>query len=90
MQRSNLADALTRLGRRGASAVVARSRVASPGLNAALLARLSVAPGQDGALLADPVFEAAKRWRSAPVTLGDLAGGLLSPDLVAALDRAQD
>lgn len=90
MQQSNLAPAVERLGRRSAAAVVARARVASPGLNALLLSRLSAPPGEPGALLADPVFEAAKRWRTAPTNLGALAGGLLSPDLVAALDRAED
>lgn len=90
MPASNLNDALLRLGRHGASAVTARARVASPGLNAALNRMLSAAPGEEGSLLADPVFEAAKAWSPGPASLGALAGDLLETDLVKALDRATE
>lgn len=47
-------------------------------------------PGQPDALLADPVFEAMWSWRPAEPTMHELAGNLLHPDLVAALDAAPD
>lgn len=90
MPASNLNDALLRLGRHGASAVTARARVASPGLNAAMHRMLSAAPGEEGSLLADPIFEAAKAWSPGPASLGALAGDLLETDLVKALDRATE
>lgn len=61
--RSHLDETCGQIASRAASAVVARGRLASPALNAALLRRLSAGPGgagaKDGAFLADPVFEAA-------------------------------
>ena len=87
---SRLDEALSGLSIRGASSVVARGRVASPALNAVLLRRLSARPGEKGALLADPVFEAARAWETADCSLGDLAGRLLHPDLVAAFDEAEE
>jgi DEAD/DEAH box helicase domain-containing protein len=85
---SGLDETLSRLARRSASSVVARGRAASPGLNAALLRRLSVRPGAPGSLVAEPVFESAKAWLPAEQPMGALAGELLHPDLVAALDAA--
>lgn len=84
---SNLTATLARLTRRSASAVVARARAASPGLNAALLRRLAAGAGAAESLLAEPVFEVARNWIAAETRLGDLAGGLLHTDLVAALGR---
>ena len=85
---SRLDETLKRLSDRAASSVVARGRLASPALNAALLRRLSASPGQTDAFLADPVFEAASTWESTDRCLGDLSGELLQPDLVDALDDA--
>ena len=85
-----LHETLSRLSNRAASSVVARGRIASPALNAVLLRRLSALPGQSDALLADPVYEAARDWEPAHSTLDDLAGRLLHPDLVAALDDATE
>ncbi|RWR05441.1 DEAD/DEAH box helicase [Paenirhodobacter populi] len=86
---SNLLPALDHLAQRSARGMVARSRLASTGLNALLLRVLSAPSGSPAALIADPVIEAAKSWQLARETMGDLAGGLLSEDLVAALDRAE-
>ncbi|MCB1357850.1 MAG: DEAD/DEAH box helicase [Maritimibacter sp.] len=86
---SHLGDALDRMAQRSASAVVARSRTSSLALNSALLRRLASAPGHQDALLASPVFEAAKAWKPAEVSLGDLAGDLLDERLVEALASAQ-
>ena len=90
MTASHLHETLSRLSSRAASSVVARGRIASSALNAALLRRLSASPGQPDALLADPVFEAAPDWEAADCTLDQLGGGLLHPDLVAALDEATE
>ncbi|RGP37074.1 DEAD/DEAH box helicase [Pseudotabrizicola alkalilacus] len=85
---SNLSVALSRMTHRSASGIVSRARIADLGLNAALLQRLSVAPGHAESLLADPVFETAKLWKPAAETLGELSGTLLDPLLVTALDQA--
>ena len=45
------------------------------------------APGTGDSFLADPVFEASFGWRLAADTLGGLAGKLLHPDVVKALDN---
>ena len=86
--RSGYAEVLDRVAERAASAVVAKGRVRSVALRAALSARLRAEPGQADAFLADPVFEAARVWKRADRTLNDLAGRLLEEDLVAALDGA--
>ncbi|WP_181164701.1 DEAD/DEAH box helicase [Amaricoccus solimangrovi] len=86
--RSGYAEVLDRVADRAASAVVAKGRVRSVALRAALSARLRAEPGQADAFLADPVFEAALVWKRADRTLDDLAGSLLEEDLVAALDGA--
>ncbi|WP_334176157.1 DEAD/DEAH box helicase [Pseudoxanthobacter sp.] len=85
---SGLSAALSAVGRSAASAVTSWARIRSAGLNTLLLDRLSAAPGERDSFLADPVFEIARRWRAADQTLSDLSGSLLSPDLVAALERA--
>ena len=85
---SGIEATLTRLGEIGASSVVARARIASPGLNAALRRRLAARPGTADALLADPIFEAARTWKSADRSLDALAGDLLDARLVDALDGA--
>lgn len=86
---SRLTETLARLSSRAASSVVARGRIASPALNAALLRRLSARPGETDALLADPVFEIAQTWEPTEHSLDDLSGEILHPDLVAALDEAE-
>ena len=85
---SRLEATLTRLGEIGASSVVARARIASPGLNAALRRRLAAPPGTADALLADPIFQAAPTWKSADRSLDALSGDLLDARLVDALDGA--
>lgn len=87
--RSGYAEMLDRVTDRAAAAVIARGRVRSVALRAALASRLRAQPGQPDSFLADPVFEAARVWKRADRTLDDLAGGLLEEDLVAALDTAE-
>jgi DEAD/DEAH box helicase domain-containing protein len=85
---SNLMQILAGLAQGAAASVVAHGRPASPGLNAALLRRLSSAPGEPDSWLADTIFESAKIWDRADQTFGALSGALLHPRLVDALDRA--
>ena len=89
MTRSNLSETLARMSMLAATSVVARGRIASTALNAALLRRLSALPGEADSFLADPIFEAARTWMPAHDTLDRLSGGLLDPKLVSALDRAE-
>lgn len=86
---SNLSPALDHLTISSSRGMVARARMASPGLNQWLLRELAKTPGTSGALIADPVIEVARAWEPADCRLSDLSSGLLSPDLVAALDRAE-
>lgn len=88
---SNLMPALERLTQSSARGMVARARLASPGLNRWLLRALAEAPpGQPGALLAQPLIETAKEWQPADETMDDLTGALLNPTLIAALASAGD
>ena len=89
MTASHLHETLSRLSVRAASSVVARGRIASAALNDTLLRRLSARPGEKDAFFADPIFEAVRAWETADRSIGDLAGDLLHPDLVAALDGAK-
>ncbi|KJS41398.1 MAG: hypothetical protein VR71_18685 [Roseovarius sp. BRH_c41] len=86
---SNLLPAIDHLAQRSARGIVARSRLASTGLNSLLLRVLSAPSGFPAALVADPVIEAAKSWLLARETMGDLSGRLLSEDLITALDQAE-
>jgi ATP-dependent helicase YprA (DUF1998 family) len=84
---SNLLDALDRLTQSSARAMVSRARIASPGLNRWMERSLMRPAGSDGALVADPVIEIARSWQAAPEPLGALAPGLLSAELITALDK---
>ena len=88
IETSNFLPALEHLTQRSARAMVARARLASPGLNHWLARELERAAGYPGSLLADPVIEIARAWEPAAEPLGALAPRLLSPDLVTALDGA--
>jgi DEAD/DEAH box helicase domain-containing protein len=88
MTQSALSETIDRLASRAASAVVARTGLNVPALNAVLARRLAAAPGDPESLFADPVFESARVWEPAACTVGELEGDLLHPRLVAALDGA--
>lgn len=51
-----------------------------------LHARLTAAPGTDGALLADPVFEPTFGWEESTHTMGQLSGNLLHPKLLEVMN----
>ncbi len=89
MIHSDLYSTLSDLTTKAASAIVARGRIASPGLNSALLRRLSAAAGDGDSLLADPEFEISRTWEMADCTMADLSGELLHSDLVNALAVAE-
>ncbi len=84
----HLNQILESLSNREATAMVAMRRIASKGLNAALLRRLSEKPGQTDSLIADPIFEISRAWKPADQTFDDLSGNLLDSRLVDALDGA--
>ncbi len=86
---ARLSETLDRVTARSAAAVVAQGRLRPEALNRALLRRLSAAPGEEDSLFAEPVLEARRAWKPADRTLGELAGDLLHPDLIDALDGAE-
>lgn len=51
-----------------------------------LHAQLMSAPGKDGALLADPVFEPTFGWEESTHTMGQLSGNLLHPKLLEVMN----
>jgi DEAD/DEAH box helicase domain-containing protein len=78
-------ETLERVGRRSAAAFVGQIGLRSQALRTHLLTTLAAEGGPAG-FLTEPVIEAAHPWATAPETFGDLAGSLLSTDLVRALD----
>ena len=80
---SSLAQQLsTRSARAAISLIGARSEP----LREHLRRLFESSAGQDGSFVADPVFEAMFGWDPAATTMAELAGTLLHPDLVAAMD----
>lgn len=67
-------------------ATVGRLGFSNTALRKHLLKEFSVPFGQLGSFLGDPVFEATYGWEAATETMSDLAGNLLSPELVDAMD----
>jgi DEAD/DEAH box helicase domain-containing protein len=75
-----------RIAHRAAEAAIGRARIVHAPLREHLRAVLARPPGTTGALLAEPVFEAAFRFPQAPETMELLAdAGLLDQRTVAAL-----
>lgn len=74
------------MAERAKYATVSRLGFSNPALRKYLLKQFSAPFGQPGSFLGDPVFEATFGWESATETMGDLAGNLLSPKLVDAMD----
>lgn len=76
------------LSARSARAVLSQIGVRSAVLRKYLMDLYAQDPGMPGALLADPVFEAAFGWKTIDGQMADLAReGLLSRDLVSALHK---
>src|SRR4051794_165927 len=51
-----------------------------------LLHTLNGSYGQGATFVADPTFEAAFGWKTAPQTMGELSGTLLHPKVVSAMN----
>ena len=79
-------DVLSEVKRRSAEAVIAQSGLAHEGLRRHLRAVLGGDDAGIGAMLQEPVLEGAHPFVTADATMAALAGSLLHPDLVAALD----
>ncbi len=72
--------------RRSTEAMIAISGLKHAGLAAEIRRKLGSIDRADGALQPEPVIEPAPPYVEADVTMGELAGSLLSPQLVDALD----
>ena len=79
-------DVLNEVRRRSAEAVIAQSGLAHEGLRRHLRNLLGGGDPAIGAMLQEPMLEGAHPFVTADVTMAALAGSLLHPDLVAALD----
>ena len=79
-------EVLNEVKRRSAEAVIAQSGLAHEGLRRHLRALLGGDDPAIGAMLQEPVLEGAHPFVTADATMAALAGSLLHPDLVAALD----
>lgn len=64
--------------------------ITDPGLRAHLSEQLSDQLGQDGCMLAPPVFEHTFGWEEGEVALSELEGDLLNPSVVSALAESHD
>lgn len=79
---------IDRIAHRTAEAAIGRARIVHAALREHLRTILARRPGSAGALLAEPVFEAAFRFPQAPETMADLVdAGLLDQRTVAALSE---
>jgi len=78
------------LSRRASRAYASKLGIVSEPLRAALRERLERFAGEEGSFLSDPVFEATFGWKQAEPTMRELAGRLLHPRTVEALDGASD
>ena len=79
-------EVLNEVKRRSAEAVIAQSGLAHEGLRRHLRALLGGNNPAIGAMLQEPVLEGAHPFVTADATMAALAGSLLHPDLVTALD----
>ncbi|MBS7701437.1 MULTISPECIES: DEAD/DEAH box helicase [unclassified Chelatococcus] len=79
-------EVLNEVKRRSAEAVIAQSGLAHEGLRRHLRTLLGGDNPAIGAMLQEPVLEGAHPFVTAAATMAALAGPLLHPDLVAALD----
>ena len=84
----SFADVVRDLSQRSSRALSSQLAVRSPELRRFLTDTFEAPAGSDGALLADPVFEATFGWRPARETMAELAeSGTLTPRLVGAMDN---
>src|SRR5690348_6279068 len=79
-------EVLNEVKRRSVEAVIAQSGLAHEALRRHLRALLGGDDPAIGAMLQQPVLEGAHPFVTSDATMASLAGSLLHPDLVAALD----
>ncbi len=78
---------IQQLNQRAARAVVSQLALRSNGLAQHLRNLFEQPPGREGSFLAEPVFEATFGWKTTPQKMSALAGQLLEPELIDALDN---
>ena len=84
----SISDLVNDLSVRSGRAIISQLGLRSPALRTHLEHLYAQEPGSPGALLADPVFEAAFGWTQADGGMQTLAkSGLLRKDLISAMDR---
>ena len=81
---------IEQLRARTTEAIIGQSGLNHQGLNAEIRRRFSSADWREGGVMQEPVLEAALPYVAAEESLDDLAGGLLEPRLVDALDGADN
>ncbi|EPX7148482.1 DEAD/DEAH box helicase, partial [Escherichia coli] len=82
------APLLNQLHQRAVRSVVSQLALRSKSLTHYLESQYFQPPGQEGSLLADPVFESTFGWMPADETMEDLRDKLISSPLVDALSKA--
>lgn len=87
MSQTFFADLLPALASRAKHAAISRLGFANVPLRRYLAEMFDRPYGEPGAFLADPTFEATFGWMKADQRMVDLAGTLLSPPLVQAMDN---
>jgi DEAD/DEAH box helicase domain-containing protein len=87
MNTSNFSDLLPILAERSKLAAISRLGFANVPLRQYLSEVFDRPFGKTGSFLADPTFEAVFGWCPADVAMSDLAGSLLTKDLVQAMDK---
>lgn len=87
MTQPYFASLLPELASRAARATVSRLGFSNAPLRGHLMDVFSRGFGERGAFLGEPVFEATFGWQSASQPMSSLAGTLLHPELIAAMDE---
>ena len=88
MDTVSVSNLIRDLSVRSGRAILSQLGLGSPALRGYLENLYARAPGEPGALLADPVLEAAFGWKQADVDMQGLSrSGLLRKDLVSAMAR---
>ena len=87
MQPNYFASLLPELTTRAARATISKLGFSNQPLRKHLLEAFARGYGETGCFLGDPVFEATFGWQQADATMDALAGGMLHPDLVNAMDK---
>ena len=87
MKKQYFSTLLPELSIRASRATVSRLGFSNPALRAYLSEIFSRGFGEQGSFLGDPVFEATFGWEPADHTMASLTPALLSPSLIAAMDK---